>query len=58
MRRQRMERMQSDASEVSNLWHSRGGEGDSLLLLLHGLGANASVWDRMIPLTRIPRMTL
>lgn len=45
-----MERMQSDASEVSDLWHSRGGEGDSLLLLLHGLGANASVWDRMIPL--------
>ncbi len=42
--------MQRDASEVSGLWHSRGGQGDKLLLLLHGLGANASVWDRMIPL--------
>ena len=42
--------MQSDALEVSGLWHSHGGEGDRLLLLLHGLGANASVWNRMMPI--------
>ena len=27
-----------------------GGTGDSLLLLLHGLGATAAVWRRLIPL--------
>jgi pimeloyl-ACP methyl ester carboxylesterase len=29
---------------------ARGGRGDPLLVLLHGLGANASVWSRMVPL--------
>jgi pimeloyl-ACP methyl ester carboxylesterase len=32
------------------LFVSRGGSGARLLVLLHGLGANASIWDRMIPL--------
>src|ERR1700728_2741020 len=27
-----------------------GGSGERFLVLLHGLGANASVWSRMIPL--------
>ena len=32
------------------LFVARGGSGDRLLVLLHGLGANSSVWRRMIPL--------
>lgn len=32
------------------LWQDTGGSGDPILVLLHGLGANASVWDRLIPL--------
>ena len=27
-----------------------GGTGDNLLLLLHGLGATAAVWRRLLPL--------
>ncbi len=34
------------------IWMARGGNGRRLLVLLHGLGANASVWERMIPLIR------
>lgn len=30
--------------------HRAGGEGDHLLLLLHGLGATGTVWERMLPL--------
>jgi pimeloyl-ACP methyl ester carboxylesterase len=29
---------------------AKGGNGENLLVLLHGLGANASVWNRMRPL--------
>lgn len=32
------------------LWSTQGGTGGPLLVLLHGLGANASVWNAMIPL--------
>jgi pimeloyl-ACP methyl ester carboxylesterase len=42
---------QQQTSE-SGLWVARGGSGERLLVLLHGLGANASVWDRMTPLIR------
>jgi pimeloyl-ACP methyl ester carboxylesterase len=34
---------------VQGLSVARGGSGDRLLVLLHGLGANASVWSRLIP---------
>ena len=27
-----------------------GGDGDALLLLLHGLGATGAVWERLLPL--------
>lgn len=33
-----------------SLWVARGGAGQDLLVLLHGLGANASVWNPMMPL--------
>ena len=32
------------------IWVARGGSGDRLLVLLHGMGANASVWERLLPL--------
>lgn len=32
------------------IWAARGGRGERLLVLLHGMGANASVWDRLLPL--------
>lgn len=32
------------------IWAARGGRGERLLVLLHGMGANASVWERMLPL--------
>ncbi|MGY1590517.1 alpha/beta fold hydrolase [Geodermatophilus sp. SYSU D00708] len=34
----------------SGLAHRSGGSGESLLLLLHGLGATGAVWDRLLPL--------
>jgi pimeloyl-ACP methyl ester carboxylesterase len=34
------------------LFAERGGSGTPLLLLLHGLGANAGVWDGLLPLLR------
>jgi len=32
------------------IWAARGGRGERLLVLLHGMGANASVWEPMLPL--------
>jgi pimeloyl-ACP methyl ester carboxylesterase len=32
------------------IWAASGGRGECLLVLLHGIGANASVWERMLPL--------
>jgi pimeloyl-ACP methyl ester carboxylesterase len=34
------------------LYAERGGAGTPLLVLLHGLGANASVWDGLLPILR------
>lgn len=34
----------------SGLWRESGGSGSPTLLLLHGLGANATVWDGLRPL--------
>jgi len=31
------------------IWAARGGAGAPLLVLLHGMGANASVWERLLP---------
>jgi len=35
---------------LSGLYVARGGSGDRLLMLLHGMGANGSVWSRLLPL--------
>lgn len=35
---------------MAGLWAERGGSGGPVLLLLHGLGANAAVWERLLPL--------
>jgi len=32
------------------IWAARGGRGARLLVLLHGMGANAFVWERLLPL--------
>lgn len=32
------------------IWVTRGGRGERLLVLLHGMGANASVWEPLLPL--------
>jgi len=42
--------MGQEQTSERGLWIARGGSGERLLVLLHGLGANAAVWDRMIPL--------
>jgi pimeloyl-ACP methyl ester carboxylesterase len=31
------------------IWVARGGRGERLLVLLHGMGANAAVWERLLP---------
>lgn len=31
------------------IWAARGGHGDRLLVLLHGMGANASAWEPLLP---------
>jgi pimeloyl-ACP methyl ester carboxylesterase len=38
-----------DTKMHEGLWVAQGGTGESLLVLLHGLGANASVWNAMMP---------
>ena len=38
------------AEDRPTLYAQRGGTGAPLLLLLHGLGANASVWDGLLPI--------
>ena len=42
--------MEHDRATKRGLSVDRGGSGERVLVLLHGLGANASVWSRMIPL--------
>jgi pimeloyl-ACP methyl ester carboxylesterase len=32
------------------IWAARGGRGERLLVLLHGMGANASAWEPLLPL--------
>ena len=32
------------------LWLRRGGSGDRVLVLLHGMGANGTVWSRLLPI--------
>ena len=32
------------------LWVRRGGSGDRVLVLLHGMGANGAVWSRLLPI--------
>jgi pimeloyl-ACP methyl ester carboxylesterase len=33
---------------AGGIWAARGGEGERLLVLLHGMGANASVWEPVL----------
>jgi pimeloyl-ACP methyl ester carboxylesterase len=42
------------------LWVRRGGSGDRVLVLLHGMGANGAVWSRLLPIldTRWPGRVL
>ena len=35
-------------STERGIWAGRGGHGDRLLVLLHGMGANASVWEPLL----------
>lgn len=44
------ELMENAQGDGGGLWAARGGSGGRLLLLLHGLGANASVWAPMLAL--------
>jgi pimeloyl-ACP methyl ester carboxylesterase len=41
--------MQNGRIVSNGIWAMQGGTGERLLLLLHGLGANASVWNPMFP---------
>lgn len=36
--------------ETTGLWAERGGSGTPTLVLIHGLGANATVWDALRPI--------
>jgi pimeloyl-ACP methyl ester carboxylesterase len=38
------------ARNARGLWAARGGAGDDLIVLLHGIGANATVWEPFIAL--------
>ncbi len=40
----------SGAATERGIWAARGGRGEPLMVLLHGMGANASVWERLLPL--------
>ena len=40
----------TQASAVPVLWAESGGSGSPTLLLLHGLGGHAGVWQRLLPL--------
>jgi pimeloyl-ACP methyl ester carboxylesterase len=40
--------MAASQTTERGIWFTQGGGGDPLLVLLHGLGANSSVWKRMI----------
>lgn len=40
--------MATSRTTERGIWFTQGGDGDPLLVLLHGLGANSSVWQRMI----------
>lgn len=48
--------MSKQDGPVAGLWSTGGGEGGGeggpVLVLLHGLGATASVWDRFLPILR------
>ena len=44
--------MNATTAEGGSLWFEEGGSGDPTLVLLHGLGANASVWDPLMPIVR------
>ena len=39
-------------SAGADLYIRRGGSGSPTLVLLHGLGANGEVWNRMLPIVR------
>jgi pimeloyl-ACP methyl ester carboxylesterase len=40
--------MAASQTTERGIWFTQGGDGDPLLVLLHGLGANSSVWERML----------
>ena len=42
----------SKISTAADLNVRRGGSGSPTLILLHGLGANGEVWNRMLPIVR------
>lgn len=48
--------MEHDRATKRGLSVARGGSGERLFVLLHGLGANASVWSRMTPLIETSRL--
>ena len=43
----------SKISTAADLNVRRGGSGSPTLILLHGLGANGEVWNRMLPIVRV-----
>lgn len=40
--------MQAGSVNGRGIWFARGGRGADLLVLLHGIGANATVWDPLV----------
>ncbi len=42
--------MLGEARSDRGLWVRRGGSGDRVLVLLHGMGANGAVWSRLLPI--------
>ena len=40
--------MRSEARNSNGIWCARGGTGDELMVLLHGIAANATVWEPFI----------
>jgi len=39
-----------EGSTARGLWVRRGGSGERLIVLLHGMGANGAVWSHLVPI--------
>ena len=46
--------MASDGTGETEIWTETGGKGSPTLILIHGLGANGTVWVNGLTRIRVP----